>query len=249
MATFHLSSREIAASLCGLIGLLGCATANPPAEPYHPRATSAEVIGVRTSHASDDEVCSRNDYEVIAVGEVSRLRLGRTDLLGDCRDNPETDGDVVWTAAETAPMPWQGPGASISLQRDGTLRGLVPGSFSAVAHRGRRTFETTGVVLPVGWTMQLEPQNATIRVGDTQAFRVVVADPAGRALPGVRFSIFPAVTPMILGGPGLVTSTDRVPFRALLAGATSVSGFVGRHVVTTGLVVRSPDDDQGARAP
>jgi hypothetical protein len=197
----------------------------------------------------DDDVCIRNDYEVIAVGEVSRLRLGRTDFVGDCRDNLAGDRNFVWESKATAPMPWQGPGPSVLLQPDGTLRGLAPGSFSAVAHSGQKSFETTGVVLPVGWTMKLEPENATIRVGETQPFRVVVADPTGRVLPGIRFSILPALTPTILRGPGLVTSTDKVLFKALLAGTTSVSGFVGRHVVTTAVVVRGPDDDSGVHAP
>jgi hypothetical protein len=193
-------------------------------------------------------VCNPHDEAVITVGEAFRLKLGSLDFVGDCREYGAEPPGFTWEAKVAAPMSWQAPSPSIQVQPDGTLRGLAPGSFSAVARRGNVTFETTGVVLPVGWTTKLEPEDASMSVGDSQAFRVVVSDAHGRVLPGVKFAVFPKVSPEILRGPGLVASTDKVVFRAVAEGTTSLSGYVGRQVATTRVVVRRRGDS-GTRAP
>lgn len=189
-----------------------------------------------------DNVCSPHHNLVITVGDVTKLKLGSVDFVGDCRDYGIAHPGFTWEVKPSPPTPWQGRGSIIHLDSDGTMRGIAPGSFSVVARGRNVAFETEGVVLPVGWTMKFEPENASLTVGDAQAFRVVVSDSNARALPGVLFAIFPESGTDILRGPGLVASTDKVIFRAMSPGTTLLRGYVGQRAVTTRVVVRGPGD-------
>jgi hypothetical protein len=199
------------------------------------RAVTAAILALATTAAcaaGADRACLvwPDDARPLAVGDSISLRVGT--LVGsDCdaaRPRP-----AVWRALDPA-VATVSPG--------GAARGIAPGLFRAVAVAGVDTLAAEGYVLPRGWRARLSPESATVRVGDTVAFRVTAVDSAGRALPPVPFSLY---TPEFLateravatGAPGPARApgplTDRWShqgitgpgvFRAERPGTTSITG-------------------------
>jgi hypothetical protein len=138
-------------------------------------------------------------------------------------------------------LPWQADGESVELLADGTLRARKVGSFVAIARKSDVVVRAGGVVLPKGWSMKLLPENATIAVGEPVSFSVRVVDTNGNHLPGIGFSVFPAIEPAILRGPGLVASATSVTFSAVAPGRTVVTAYLGDRKLQTGLTVLASD--------
>ena len=107
--------------------------------------------------------------------------------------------------------------------------------------------EIAGVVLPEDWTMKLLPENSTMSVGESVSFKIRVLDSTGNHLPGLWFTVFDAIEPEILRGPGLVSSTDSVTYTGVASGRTLITGYLGDHAVKTTLTVvdKTPGENSG----
>jgi hypothetical protein len=175
---------------------------------------------------------------VITVGETVKLLVGETDPYGDyCRPDAKLASRFQWkVVAATRSYPWQASGPTIAVQADGTLRGLAPGAYALLGQHAQETEWEEGVVLPAGWTMRLEPEDATIAVGQSLRYRVRVLGPAQEPLEGVPFSVRPGPGQDLLRMSGLAVDAW-VEYTAIAPGRTTIHGHVGDHEVRTTLTI------------
>ena len=146
-------------------------------------------------------------------------------------------------------MPWQAEGATVDVQPDGTIKALALGPFRIVGRKGALQLDWRGIVLRSGWTMKITPENPTVHFGESVKFAVQVTDQAGREFRGAWFSIFPELGSDILRGPGLVSSTEGVEFKALAPGRCNVTGYMGQRSATTVIVIQDKEVGSDTRSP
>jgi hypothetical protein len=175
---------------------------------------------------------------VITVGETVKMQVGQRDLGGDyCRPDAKIASRLEWRAIATErSFSWQSSGPTVHVRPDGTVRGLAPGAYAVEGRHANATEREEGIVLPAGWTMRLEPENATIAIGQSVRYRVRVLGPAQAPLDGVPFSVLPAAGQDMLRMSGLATN-EWVEYTAIAPGRATINGHVGDHEVTTSLTV------------
>jgi len=194
------------------------------------------ALGIRLCTGLQPDLCLQWT-NVITVGETVKLRVGQKDLVGDCRPDAKLASRFKWRAGTPErSYPWQSSGPTVDVQTDGTVRGVAPGPYAVVGEHARGAEREEGIVLPAGWTMKLEPENATIAVGESLRLRIRVLGPGQEALDGVPFSINPASGQDMLRMSGIAVH-DWVEYTAIAPGRATLNGHVGDHEVTTSLIV------------
>jgi hypothetical protein len=169
---------------------------------------------------------------VMSVGETRWLEVGKQ-VGSDCR------GDLDRPSGFT----WQSNDSTVKVGRYGEIRGLAPGPFSVTATRGNTSLKGYGLVLPMGWRLEIEPDQATVAVGAKIAFTVRVLGPDGQLLKDVPYSLsqswdegqqdvlnFP-------GGSAIFHQTTPIEVVAAKPGKAIVIGYLGRYQVRAPVTV------------
>lgn len=172
----------------------------------------------------------------LLVGGTMQFKIGKM-VESDCLPS-DVRADI-----------WDSPQSGVVRVRpDGLVQGIAPGEFHVTAGVGSATLESTGFVLPPGWTPRIDPSSATIRVGETVSFRVVANDAKGRPLPPVWFSVYTAEFFNVGSGvhpPVDMWSQQNIRtsgvFRGVRPGRTTMIGVIGTSRVEAPLTVVSPD--------
>jgi hypothetical protein len=171
---------------------------------------------------------------VLSVGETRWLEVFKR-IDSDCR------GDVDRPSGFT----WQSNDPTVKVGKYGEIRGLAPGRFSVTATRGSTSLKGSGLVLPMGWRLAIEPTQATVAVGAKIAFTVRVLGPDGQHLKDVPYSLgqswdegegqqdvlkFP-------GGSARFGQTTPIEVVASKPGRAIVIGYLGRYQVRAPVTV------------
>jgi hypothetical protein len=116
----------------------------------------------------------------LLIGDSARITTGRM-RESDCL---ERAGDrFTWSSLDTA---------VVTVRPNGWVVGRAAGVFRAVAGEDTAMLVEKGFVLPAGWTLRIQPDSATIQLGDTARFEVRAVAPDGRMLPPVPYSLYTA---------------------------------------------------------
>jgi hypothetical protein len=130
---------------------------------------------------SDGQPCihAAQAVEPLFVGDSTRLTIGQFEQGSTC--GRRTPRGFRWASSNDA---------IAEVSPDGWVRGKTPGAFVAVATRRSDSLSTSGFVLPAEWKIDIEPDSATLRVGDSVAVLVRAYDKTGTPLPIVPYHLF-----------------------------------------------------------
>ena len=169
----------------------------------------------------------------LAIGDTARFVMRSVDV-SDCTGKPPRG--FTWSSLDPA---------ILEMTEDGLARGKSAGVFTVSATRDTTTLTASGFVLPGEWQPRIEPDSATLRVGDSVAMVIRPFDKSGAALPEVPYSIFapeffePTTrkTPIVnkyswqnVVDPSVVVATD--------TGTTILVGRIGPQQVMSKLTIR-----------
>lgn len=215
-----------------------------PTKKRGPSILAVIVLAFATSsceHRSErrsGQLCILSDgvLNPLLVGQTVQLKIGK--MAGsNCLPSD------VWADV------WDSPQSGVvRVRSDGLVQGVAPGEFRVIARVGPTGLESAGFVLPPGWAPRIDPQDATIRVGETVSYRVVADDADGRPLPPVWFSVYTAEFYDVGSGarpPVDMWSQQNIRtsgvFRGVRPGRTTMIGIIGTSRVETSLTVTSSD--------
>jgi len=171
----------------------------------------------------------------LLVGDTFRVAIRSLDQTSsDCYGKPLIG--FSWTTSD----------ASVAdVSADGVVQAKRPGVFTAVARRQNDTLRTDGFVLPPDWRARIEPESATVRVGDSLRMAMRPIDASGAALPKVPFSIFtPEFFDPMAGKRPIVNQSswqnaiEPVVLVARDTGTTVLVGRIGFQQVAARIVIR-----------
>lgn len=185
-------------------------------------------------------VYSASDLRPLLVGDSALLVTGTLYDHSDCKTPPPSR--VSWTSDDPAVA---------SVDSAGWVRALAPGQFTVVGITEADTVQAEGFVLPRGWTVQLTPDSATVRVGDSVSVMMVARDSVGGPLPIVPYWLYTpewrsqgakdttgqAVPPRLTAEWAFQYVTTPSVFHVEKAGTTLLIGQIGTKRDTATLVV------------
>jgi hypothetical protein len=129
--------------------------------------------------------CVQNSYlklRALPIGASTTVVVGRGQALGsDCLDDAAAVQSWTWTSADST---------IAIVTPTGVVTGVKPGTFSLKATKGEQTLTTEGFIMPPDWTVEFEPQAATVKVGEAVKLKVVAYDAKHQKLPPVPFSVY-----------------------------------------------------------
>jgi hypothetical protein len=116
----------------------------------------------------------------LLIGDSARITTGRM-RESDCLER--TGDQFTWSSLDTAVA---------TVRPNGWVVGRAAGRFRAVAREDTTLLVEEGFVLPAGWTLRIQPDSATIQLGDTARFEVRALALDGTVLPPVPYSLYTA---------------------------------------------------------
>lgn len=172
----------------------------------------------------------------LLVGDSARIATGL--LRGSDCVGPQ-DKRFTWSSRDSA----------VALVRSaGWVIGRAAGRFRASAREDSVMLTVDGFVLPIGWTLRIQPDSLTIYVGDTAYFELRALAADGTVLPPVPYSLFTAEFGVFPdSGPPPTDKwshqqvTGRVPFIGERPGRTVLRGQLGAQEVVAPLLVLPMD--------
>lgn len=185
---------------------------------------------------SDGAPCihSAQAVEPLFVGDSTRLTIGQ---IAGPTCGRKTPRGFRWASSNNA---------IAEVTPDGWVRGRTPGAFVAVAKRRSDSLSTSGFVMPAEWTIDIEPDSATLRVGDSVAVLVRAHDKTGTPLPIVPYHLFaPEFFEANSGKKPIVNrwswtnALEPVNVVAIDTGTTTLIGRIGSQEVRTKLRIVS----------
>ena len=180
----------------------------------------------------DGQPCihSAQAVEPLFVGDSTRLTIGQIEGSTCGRKTPR---GFRWTSSNDA---------IADVRPDGWVRGKTPGAFVAVAKRRSDSLSMSGFVMPAEWKIDIEPDSATLRVGDSVTVLVRAHDKTGTPLPIVPYHLFtPEFFEATSGKKPIVNrwswtnALEPVEVVAIDTGTTTLIGRIGSQEVTTKL--------------
>ncbi|MCC3436925.1 MAG: hypothetical protein EAZ39_18395 [Oscillatoriales cyanobacterium] len=184
------------------------------------------------------------DVNPLIAGKNVKLKIG---------EGSGSDCGVSDFALLVKPAVWSSQDTKvIQLSQDGTVTGIAPGKFTVLAKTGQKTLLMSGVVYPPDWDVRIQPEVATVRVGDRITFEMIASDSKGNLLPPLTFGLR---TPDYQEpGPGAPTKPpnsrpllDRTfhhmgaqpgTFRALRPGKIAITGKMGDRIKSAQLTIK-----------
>ena len=116
----------------------------------------------------------------LIVGQMTQIKIGeRSD--SDCIISGFARSDKSWVWLSKNPE-------IVKIAPDGTVTGMVPGKFVILAKQGKETLQMSGTVYPPDWKVRIQPEVATVRVGDRITFAMIASDSTGKLLPPISSS-------------------------------------------------------------
>ncbi len=116
----------------------------------------------------------------LIVGKTTKIKIGE-----------RSDSDCIVSAFARSDKSWvwlsKNPGI-ITIVPDGTVTGIAPGKFVVLAKKGKETLQMSGTVYPQDWNVRIQPEVATVRVGDRITFAMIASDSTGKLLPPISCS-------------------------------------------------------------
>ena len=182
---------------------------------------------------SDGQPCihSAQAVEPLFVGDSTRLTIGQIEQGSTC--GRRTPRGFRWTSSNDA---------IAQVTPDGWVRGRTPGAFVAIAKRRSDSLSTSGFVMPAEWRIDIEPDSATLRVGDSVSVLVRAYDKTGTPLPIVPYHLFtPEFFEATSGKRPIVNrwswtnALEPVTVVAVDTGTTTLIGRIGSQEVTSKL--------------
>jgi Bacterial Ig-like domain (group 2) len=129
--------------------------------------------------------CVQGSYlklRALPIGASTTVVVGQGQALGsDCLDDAAAVQSWTWTSADST---------IAIVTSKGLVTGVKPGTFSLNATKGEQTLTTEGFIMPPDWTVEFEPQAATVKVGEAVKLKVVAYDAKHQKLPPVPFSVY-----------------------------------------------------------
>lgn len=129
--------------------------------------------------------CVQGSYlklRALPIGASTTVTIGRGQMMGsDCLDDAAAVQSWIWTSADST---------IATVTPTGIVTGVKPGTFSLKATKGEQTLTTEGFIMPLDWTVEFEPQAATVKMGEAVKLKVVAYDAKHQKLPPVPFSVY-----------------------------------------------------------
>jgi hypothetical protein len=184
------------------------------------------------------------DVNPLIAGKNVQIKIGESSG-SDCQtsDFVTFPKSVTWSSKDTK---------IIQLSPDGTVTGIAPGEFTVLAKTGQKTLSMSGVVYPPDWDVRIQPEAATVRVGDRITFEMIASDSKGNLLPPVTFGLRtpdyqqpepgapskpPNPTPL-LDRSFHHMGTQPGTFRALRPGKIAITGKMGDRTKSAQLTIK-----------
>jgi hypothetical protein len=171
----------------------------------------------------------------LIVGKTVQLKVAEGDE--ECQGEPT---DKPWS--------WSSENPSVaSVSTDGVVTAIAPGKFRILAKSQSKSSESlviTGTAYPSDWTVRMQPETATVKVGDRVTLGMVATDSKGNLLPSMPVMIttpdyreptpFPKPDPTPVSNPWLDRSFHAMgstpgTFRALRPGNIIITGEMARQ--------------------
>jgi Bacterial Ig-like domain (group 2) len=180
----------------------------------------------QTAQNAMTQPCLPGSYlklRALPIGTSMTMEIGMGQAMGsDCLNDPEAAKGWTWVTSDNT---------IATVTPTGVVTGVKPGTFSLKATKGNQTLEAKGFIMPPQWTVEFEPQAATVKVGESVKLKVVAYDANHQKLPPVPFSIY---TPEFAqpGKPALVRpwsqqqETDTAIFYGTQPGITQMIGKI-----------------------
>lgn len=187
----------------------------------------------RSGRRSSELPCipSTDALHPLLVGDSSRLALGVIERSSGC--GGKTPTGFEWTSSDSSVA---------TIDGDGHVRAIAPGMFTATARRRDITLSADGFVFPPEWTVRIEPDSQTLRVGESYRVSLRAVDKSGALLPNVPFSLFApeffdpiAQRKPIVNRASWLNTIEPVLVLAIDTGTTALIGRIGFQQVTTRL--------------
>jgi Bacterial Ig-like domain (group 2) len=184
------------------------------------------------------------DVNPLTVGKATQLSIGESN-----------DSDCIppWFSRLNKFWVWSSKNPEIvNVSPDGTVTGIAPGKFTVLAKKDQKTFFMSGTVYPPDWQLQIQPEMATVRVGDRITFSMIASDSKGKLLPplpfGFRTPDYQQYQPNAPSRPPNPTplldrsfhqmGTQPGTFRALRPGKIAITGKMGDRTKSAKLTIK-----------
>lgn len=213
---------RILTPLCIAVALAACGgdASTPPPPP--PTATSVTVSASAQS---------------IFVGATTQLNAVATTSTGA----PISGATFTWTSDNTNVA---------SVNATGLVTGLAPGTVNIRATTGSATgaVAVTVTLVPVA-TIAVQPDTATLTIGDTRVLTTVLEDASGNALAGrtITFTSSDTTVATVRGGAVTAVSPGSVTISAAAEGKTGTARFTIVHGALPKLALQQLVDGMDGR--
>jgi hypothetical protein len=179
--------------------------------------------------------CLRNVevLQPLLIGDTTRMGIGTKRRDGDCTSKTATG--FVWSSSDTT---------IASVTPDGLVRAHAPGLFRLTAEHASAAFFADGFVVPPEWRVQISPDSARLRVGDSVRVVVRAFTKSGEPLPVLPFELHaPESFDPLAGKKPIVNrlrwldARDPVTVVAVDTGTTVLVGRIGFQQVSARLKI------------